>query len=85
MIYPIGFAISEKNNKQCTKKEKILAHIVPGKLETYIFENENDYYNDYKKSIFGITCKKGRCDCMRHYEILANGCIHVFVDIDKCP
>lgn len=41
---------------------------------TYIFENEEEYYNDYKKSLFAITRKKGGWDCMRHYEILACGC-----------
>jgi len=27
---------------------------------------------------------KGGWDCMRHYEILANGCIPYFIDLDQC-
>ena len=29
--------------------------------------------------------KKGGWDCARHYEILMNGCIPYFIDIEKCP
>ena len=29
--------------------------------------------------------KKSGWDCMRHYEILANGCVPVFLDINNCP
>ena len=29
--------------------------------------------------------KKGGWDCMRHYEIMANGCLPLFVDFDNCP
>lgn len=50
-----------------------------------IFDNELDYYNDYRISNYGITMKKGGWDSMRHYEILANKCIPLFQDIDKCP
>jgi len=86
MIHPIGFSFpEEKIIYTYPNKEKILAHIIPGKLDTYIFTNEVDYYNDYKKSLFAITCKKAGWDCMRHYEILANGCIPLFKDIDRCP
>lgn len=50
-----------------------------------IFDNEEDYYNDYRKSKFGLTKKKGGWDSMRHYEILANKCIPIFENIDECP
>jgi hypothetical protein len=29
--------------------------------------------------------KKSGWDCMRHYEILANGCMPFFIDIEQCP
>jgi hypothetical protein len=35
--------------------------------------------------MFAITTKKSGWDCMRHYEILASGCIPYFPDIEKCP
>lgn len=83
--FPIEFAISEtKFVSEIPAKDKDFASIIPGDLKTYIYTEESDYYKDYQRSYFAITCKKGGWDCMRHYEILANGCIPYFVDIDKC-
>ncbi len=84
--FPISFAISEtKIVSDIPEKTQDFAFIIPGNLNTYIYENEQDYYQDYQRSFFGITCKKGGWDCMRHYEILANGCIPYFIDLDDCP
>lgn len=83
--YPIQFSISEsKIVKHIPQKTRDFAFIIPGNIQTYIYDNEQDYYADYQRSYFAITCKKGGWDCMRHYEILANGCIPYFIDIDKC-
>lgn len=62
-----------------------MSNLIPGDDNTYIFNTENDYYDEYKKSIFALTYKKGGWDCMRHYEILACGCIPYFPDILSCP
>lgn len=51
----------------------------------HIFDNELDYYADMEKSWFGLTCKKGGWDCLRHYEILASGSCLLFRDYDKKP
>ncbi len=59
--------------------------VIPGKMETYVFRDEKSYYEDYQKSYFAVTHKKGGWDCMRHYEILANGCVPYFHDIVFCP
>jgi len=67
------------------KKTKILSNLIPGNLTTYIYNNELDYYNEYRESMFAITKKKAGWDCMRHYEIIANGCIPYFIDIEQCP
>lgn len=84
--YPIQFSISEtKIVNEIPKKIKDFAFIVPGQLNTYIYDNETEYYNDYQSSYFAITTKKAGWDCLRHYEILANGCIPYFTDLDKCP
>lgn len=82
----ISFAIPESQITNLDiKKDKIFANIVPGKSETYIYNNETDYYNDYATSYYGYTRKKGQWNCMRHLEILANRCIPYFPDIEKCP
>jgi hypothetical protein len=84
--HPIQFSIpSEKIVAAVPEKTKLLAHIVPGISSTYIYDNETDYYADYRRSWFALTKKKGGWDCLRHYEILANGCIPLFENIDACP
>ena len=86
MLNPITFSIpEEKICKIVSIKEKILSNLIPGDISTYIYNTEEDYYNEYKKLYFAITKIKGGWDCMRHYEILANGCIPYFIDIEKCP
>jgi len=60
------------------------APLIPGQLQTYIYNTEEEYYKDYQRSYYAITTKKGGWDCMRHYEILANGCIPYFVDLENC-
>jgi hypothetical protein len=86
MLHPITFSIpKEKIVSVISPKEKIVSSLIPGDVSTYIYNNETDYYNEYKKSYFAITKKKGGWDCMRHYEILANGCIPYFIDIEQCP
>lgn len=85
-FYPIAFAMPEENiiTDVCTK-EVYLATIIPGKKETYIYDNEEDYYHGYQVAYYGLTSKKSGWDCLRHYEIMANGCIPYFPDIAKCP
>ena len=86
MLHPITFSIpEEKIIDTLPTKTKIVSDLIPGKLSTYIYTNEHDYYNEYRSSLFAITTKKGGWDCMRHYEILANGCVPLFTDIKKCP
>jgi len=83
---PITFGIPESQLIDHTpNKQKIFANIIPGRPETYIYDNEKDYYQDYATSFYGMTWKKAQWNCMRHYEILANKCIPYFPDIDECP
>ena len=87
MIYPISFCIPEcKIVSDVPSKTRLFAHIVPGQVATYIYgADEKAYYAGYAESVFGITHKKAGWDCMRHYEILANGCIPYFGNLDACP
>jgi hypothetical protein len=84
-LFPINFAIPMCKINFNTSKVKDQAFITPLDKSTYIYKNEKDYYNDYNQSRFGVTVKKAGWDCLRHYEILGNGCIPVFHNIDKCP
>jgi hypothetical protein len=85
-VHPITFSIpKEKICNTRNIKRKILSSLIPGNTKTYIYNTEEDYYNEYKQSYFAITMKKGGWDCMRHYEILANGCVPYFSTIQECP
>ena len=86
LYLPISFAIPEENviDKIMSKKVE-QAYIYPGRLDTYIYKTEESYFQGYQESKFGVTFKKAGWDCLRHYEILANGCVPYFPDIDKCP
>lgn len=85
-VFPITFSIpEEKIVSHVPTKKKMMSSILPWNRSTYIFKTEDEYYNEYKNSMFGITCLKAGWDCMRHYELMANGCIPFFLDIQECP
>ena len=85
-VHPISFAIPAcKIVDEVQSKTRRLAFIRPGELDTYIYKTESDYYKGYQESKWGLTFKKGGWDCLRHYEILANGCVPYFPDLSDCP
>ncbi len=85
-LHPITFSFpSCKISEKIEEKTKLISNLIPGESSTYIYNNENDYYNEYKVSFFAKTIKKGGWDCLRHYEIIANCCIPYFPDIENCP
>lgn len=83
--FPIGFSIpEEKIVEKIPQKDRDFASLIPGHLDTYIYRRESDYYEGYQRAYYAITCKKQGWDCLRHYEILANGTIPYFIDLDFC-
>lgn len=85
MLFPISFSIPTlKANFVKTNKIRDIAFCDPSDRSTYIYKNEHDYYQGYKESRFGRTMKKAGWDCLRHYEILANGCIPA-ISFNGCP
>ena len=92
----IGFSIpSEKIIKDSVleKKKLFSRHIVDEEVAKmisqsstkYAFENEEDYYKDLQESKYGVTTKRSGWDCLRHYEIAANGCVPCFKNLDLKP
>jgi hypothetical protein len=61
--------------------------VIPGQYTTYVFDDVQEYYNDYNKSYYGVTTKKinGWWESMRTLEILANHSIPYFPDLENCP
>ena len=85
-LKPITFAIpTPKLAKPNKNKSQEYATCIPGQPETYVFKEEQPYYEDYQKSYYGVTMKKAGWDCMRHYEILGNYCMPYFTDLEDCP
>ncbi len=90
-IYPLSYCIPDEcivnPDDVLKKKTELIAPLIPGQTNTYTFDAsmEKDYNEMYQRSLFAHTMKKGGWDCLRHYEILANGCIPIFHDLDKCP
>lgn len=85
-VLPIQFGVpKELILPQMPEKTKDWATVIPGRKETYIFDDETDYYADYQTARYGITTRKSGWDCLRHYEILMNGCFAYFPDLADCP
>ena len=91
---PISFAFPKEKIPEIddTKREKAFAPLIPvnqsidpSYMSTYIYEEEQEYYDMYKTCYFAYTSKKGGWDTLRHYEIIANGSIPFFVDLENCP
>lgn len=85
-IHPISFAVPEELIvDKIPDKSKDFGHIDPNNRSTYIFNDEASYYKDYQDSYFGWTQKKAGWDCLRHHEILMNGCFPAFRDYENIP
>ena len=85
-VFPLEFSFPpEKICRHEVIKKKLMAVCDPRDASTYIFNDEASYYQDYQQSYFGVTTKKAGWDCLRHYEILANQCAPLFLDLAACP
>ena len=87
-ILPLSFYVPDECVvSEIPQKETLLASIIPGDTSTYIYNKhqEKEYNEMYQKSRFAITKMKGGWDCLRHYEILMNGCIPLFEKLKECP
>lgn len=81
----IGFGIPDLSIQTSVIKDQIISKMNPLEKSSYIYNTEEEYYKEYNRSFFAITCKKAGWDCLRHYEILMCGCIPNFINLDQCP
>ena len=87
-ILPIPYAIPDEYIvSNIPRKKRTFSELVPGDATTYKYGlgQEDEYHQQYRESRFAHTRKKGGWDCLRHYEILANGCIPYFENLEDCP
>jgi hypothetical protein len=93
-IRPIAFSFpAEKTLDQPPPKTKDWPlHVVDAEVAKhvgahtyYAFDAEEDYYADLRASRFGVTTKRAGWDCLRHYEIAANGAVPCFRALQRKP
>ena len=94
-IKPVSFSIPrQKITDRLPEKKKLfvqdivdeeVALNVYGKSTRNRLNSEQEYYKDIQDSKFGITTKRAGWDCLRHYEIAANGAVICFKNLDKKP
>ena len=97
-VYPTGFGIPSYQIAEINldTKDQLYQRTAPnsclfqpdtdlGNRSGYKFNREEDYFQDLQRSWFGLTCKRGGWDCLRHYEIIANGAVLLFKDYNKKP
>jgi hypothetical protein len=83
---PIHFGVpKEKVVTEIPEKKRFMAEYDPLINRTYIFEDENEYYQGYRDSYFAPTMKKSGWECMRHEEILSQACLPYFRVLDAAP
>lgn len=89
LAMPISFTFPylelNKNLIDVNNKTQILAPMDPRFQNSYIYNDETTYFNQYIQSIFGVTTKKAGWDCLRHYEILSCNTLLFFPDINDKP
>lgn len=97
--FPIGFGIPKHQIRaiDLSRKGQLYQRTAPdsasfkevrdlgGGRAHHVFSVEQDYYDDLSRSWFGLTCKKGGWDCLRHYEIIAAGSLLLFKDYGTKP
>ncbi len=87
-VEPISFKFPHVHTLLDTrnvKKTQVLAQCDPRFKGTYVFTDEQSYYRNYSKSLFGFTTRKAGWDCLRHYEILACHCLPIFAGFEDIP
>jgi hypothetical protein len=87
-VLPLSFSVPDECIVDVIPiKTNLLASLMPGDTTTYVFDKykEKEYNDMYRASRFAITKMKGGWDCLRHYEILMNGCIPLFENLKDCP
>ncbi len=69
---------------QCEEAYKLPA-VAARCQKRYVFAEESAYYEDLGQSHYAITMKKAGWDCLRHYEIAANGTVMAFYQLAEKP
>lgn len=80
---PHGAWVRAAGLRQHAKKTRDFAVIVPSWRHTYIYQDEESYYEGYASAYYAVTMRKGGWDCLRHYEIILTGSVPFFLELDE--
>lgn len=75
----VGYIVDE----EVANKENMAEKFADLGVWRPVFDTEETYLADVKKSLFGITTKRGGWDSLRHYEYASKGTILCFRQLDK--
>jgi hypothetical protein len=81
---PDHYIVSSVPEKTCDLSEHTISKLGE-KNHTFTKSEEQKYYKVYQNAKFANTQKRGGWDALRHYEILMNGCIPIFENLEFCP
>jgi len=89
-LYPVSFGLSKSKFVELQSIDSLMqiktrewAVIIPGKKETYIYNDEESYRKGYQESWKAHTWTKAGADCYRHLEIISNGAIPIYKNIQS--
>ena len=93
---PIWFALPSLERfraagapRPCRNATNGFAPVLPTQMGgKHTILDERSYYEQYARSLYGITHKKAGLDCLRHYEILGAGAVPYFLglaELEKRP
>lgn len=88
MLHSLPYSIPSEyvvGDEEFTEKHICVSEIETGVPYRYGHLDEEAYLNSYRRARFAKTKKKGGWDCLRHYEIMAAGCIPLFEGLADCP
>jgi hypothetical protein len=77
--------VLEKEHEWCPLTGTEFPDWVEVSKKRYGFGEQDLFYKEIQKSKYGFTMKKAGWDCLRHYEIIGNGTIPYFHELEKCP
>ncbi|CAK9092902.1 Carbon catabolite repressor protein 4 homolog 1 (CCR4 homolog 1) [Durusdinium trenchii] len=90
VMFPISYSIPKDRILSELPKKTQLA--MNDSMKSFQFKNykfgphqEEEYHRHIQEHYFGDTRRKGGFDCLRHYELMANGCIPIFHDLEHLP
>ncbi len=88
MIHSLSYSIPDELVVSAVPgKTRVLSEIRPDFERKYSFKagEEEQYFQQYRESRFAMSPRKGGFDCLRHYEIMACGCIPLIDGLEGFP